>query len=323
MTGEMMVFAGNSNPSLAKRICQRLGMQLADSTVSRFSDGEIRVEIQANVRGRDVFIVQSTCAPVNDNLMELLIMADACRRSSAGRITAVMPYFGYGRQDRKVQARAPITAKLIANQIQAAGFDRVLTVDLHAGQIQGFFDVPVDNLYAQPLLYEYVRDNLVTSDPTQTVIVSPDAGGVERARSYARRLGAGLAIIDKRRAAPNEAEVQHIVGDVRDRVAIVVDDMVDTAGTLSKGAIGLKEAGAQTIYAVATHPVLSGPAVGRIQESDFARVVVTDTIPLGEAGRGCGKIEVLTVASLFAEAIRAIHFNDSISRLFLPPHEQD
>jgi ribose-phosphate pyrophosphokinase len=323
MTGEMMLFAGNSNPALAKRICQRLGMQLADSTVGRFSDGEIRVEIQANVRGRDVFIVQSTCAPVNDNLMELLIMADACRRSSAGRITAVMPYFGYGRQDRKVQARAPITAKLIANQIQAAGFDRVLTVDLHAGQIQGFFDVPVDNLYAQPLLYEYVRDNLVSADPTQTVIVSPDAGGVERARSYARRLGAGLAIIDKRRAAPNEAEVQHIVGEVRDRVAIVVDDMVDTAGTLSKGAIGLREAGAHTIYGVATHPVLSGPAVSRIQESDFARLVVTDSIPLGEAARACGKIEVLTVASLFAEAIRAIHFNDSISRLFLPPHEQD
>jgi ribose-phosphate pyrophosphokinase len=322
MTGEMMLFAGNSNPALAKRICQRLGMPLADSTVSRFSDGEIRVEIQANVRGRDVFIVQSTCAPVNDNLMELLIMADACRRSSAGRITAVMPYFGYARQDRKVQARAPITAKLIANQIQAAGFDRVLTVDLHAGQIQGFFDVPVDNLYAQPLLYEYVRDNLVTADPTQTVIVSPDAGGVERARSYARRLGAGLAIIDKRRSAPHEAEVQHLVGDVKDRVAIVVDDMVDTAGTLSKGGQGLREAGAHTIYAVATHPVLSGPAVSRIQESDFARLIVTDSIPLGDAARACGKIEVLTVASLFAEAIRAIHFNDSISRLFLPPHEE-
>jgi ribose-phosphate pyrophosphokinase len=323
MTGEMMVFAGNSNPTLAKRICQRLGMSLADSTPTRFSDGEIRVEIQANVRGRDVFIVQSTCAPVNDNLMELLIMADACRRSSAGRITAVMPYFGYARQDRKVQARAPITAKLIANQIQAAGFDRVLTVDLHAGQIQGFFDVPVDNLYAQPLLYQYIRDNLVTADPMQTVIVSPDAGGVERARSYARRLGAGLAIIDKRRSAPNEAEVQHIVGDVKDRVCIVVDDLVDTAGTLSKGGQGLKEAGATTIFAAATHPVLSGPAVNRIQESDFARLVVTDSIPLSDAARACGKIEVLSVASLFAEAIRAIHFNDSISRLFLPPHGED
>lgn len=318
----MMLFTGNANPALARRICQRLGQPLAESMVGRFSDGEIRVEIGANVRGRDVFLVQSTCAPANDNLMELLIMAEACRRSSAGRITAVMPYFGYARQDRKVQPRAPITAKLVAMLIQTAGLDRVLTMDLHAGQIQGFFDVPVDNLYAEPTLFQYVRDNLVTAEPTETVIVSPDAGGVERARSYARRLGAGLAIIDKRRSAPNEADVAHIIGDVKDRCVIVVDDMIDTAGTLSKGGQALREAGARKIMAVATHAVLSGPAVARIQESVFDRVIVTDTIPLSDAARHRSeKIEVLSVAPTFAEAIRAIHFNDSISRLFLPLQE--
>lgn len=322
MVGEMMLFSGNANPALARRICQRLGQPLAESMVSRFSDGEIRVEINANVRGRDVFIVQSTCAPVNENLMELLIMAEACRRSSAGRVTAVMPYFGYARQDRKVQPRAPITAKLVASIIERAGVDRVLTMDLHAGQIQGFFDVPVDNLYAEPTLYQYVKDNLVTRDPLDTVIVSPDAGGVERARAYARRLGVGLAIIDKRRSAPNEAEVLHIIGDVKDKTAIVVDDMIDTAGTLSKGGSALAEAGAKRVVAVATHPVLSGNAVTRIQDSPFERVIVTDTIPLAEgaSAKRSDKIEVMTVAPTFAEAIRAIHFNDSISRLFLP-HE--
>jgi ribose-phosphate pyrophosphokinase len=320
--GELMLFSGNANPGLARRICQRLGQPLSESVVGRFSDGEIRVEVQANVRGRDVFLVQSTCAPANDNLMELLIMAEACRRSSAGRVTAVMPYFGYARQDRKVQARAPITAKLVAELIQTAGVDRVLTMDLHAGQIQGFFDIPVDNLYAQPTLYQYLRDNLATQDPLETVIVSPDAGGVERARSYAKRLGSGLAIIDKRRSAPNEADVLHIIGEVRDRVAIIIDDMVDTAGTLSKGGHALKEAGAKKIIAVATHAVLSGSAMSRIQESVFDRVIVTDTIPLRESGRTQSKIEVLTVAPTFAEAIRAIHFNDSISRLFLPNEEE-
>jgi ribose-phosphate pyrophosphokinase len=322
MYGEMMLFAGNSNAGLAKKICHYLRQPLSDSMVGRFSDGEIRVEIQSNVRGRDVFLVQSTCAPANDNLMELLIMAEACRRSSAGRITAVMPYFGYARQDRKVQARAPITAKLVAELIQTAGFDRVLTMDLHAGQIQGFFDIPVDNLYAQPVLYQYAKEHLVTEDPIQTVVVSPDAGGVERARSYARRLGTSLAIIDKRRSAPNEADVLHIIGDVKDRVAIVIDDMVDTAGTLSKGGQALKEAGASKIYALATHAVLSGPAVTRIQESTFDKIVATDTIPVSEQGRRCKKLDVLTVAPLFAEAIRAIHFNDSISRLFLPSEEE-
>lgn len=321
MVGEMMLFTGNASPAVAKKMAHYLRQPIASSVVSRFSDGEIRVEIEANVRGRDVFLVQSTCAPANDNLMELLIMAEACRRSSAGRVTAVMPYFGYARQDRKVQPRAPITAKLVAELIQTAGVERVLTMDLHAGQIQGFFDVPVDNLYALPVLYQYLKENLVTPDPTETVIVSPDAGGVERARSYAKRLGAGLAVLDKRRSAPNEAEVHHIVGDVKDRVAIVVDDMVDTAGTLTKGCKALKGAGARAIYGLTTHAVLSGPAVSRVQESDFDKLIVTDTIPLSEQARRCPKIEVLSVAPLFAEAIRAIHFNDSISRLFLPHDE--
>jgi len=318
MYGEMVLFSGNANPEVAQKIAHRLGQTLADAMVGHFSDGEVRVELRSNVRGRDVYLVQSTCAPANDNLMELLIMAEACRRSSAGRITAVMPYFGYARQDRKVQPRAPITAKLVASLLQTAGIDRVLTMDLHAGQIQGFFDVPVDNLYAQPILYQHLKEELVTADPSDTVIVSPDAGGVERARSYAQRLGAGLAIIDKRRSGPNEAAVMHIVGDVRDKVAIVVDDMVDTAGTLTKGGGAVKEAGAQRVYAVATHPVLSGPAVERLDDSVYDRVVVTDSIPLSPEAAAMPNIKVLTVASLFAEAIRAIHFNDSISRLFLP-----
>jgi len=321
MQAEMVIFTGNANPRVTQKICQRLGQPLADCMVGRFSDGEVRVEVNANVRGRDVFLVQSTCAPANDNLMELLILAEAARRASAGRITAVMPYFGYARQDRKVQPRAPITAKLVASLIQTSGIDRLLTMDLHAGQIQGFFDVPVDNLYAQPVLFQYLRDNLLTADPSQTVIVSPDAGGVERARSYAKRLHTGLAIIDKRRKGPNEAEVMHIVGDVKDKVAIVIDDMVDTAGTLTRGGEAVQAAGASKIYAMATHAVLSGPAVERLDKSAFDRVIVTDTIPLSDKARESSTIEVLTVAGLFAEAIRAIHFNDSISRLFLPGDE--
>jgi len=318
MQSEMVLFTGSSNPAVAQKICQRLGQPLADAVVGRFSDGEVRIEINANVRGRDVFLVQSTCAPANDSLMELLIMAEAVRRASAGRITAVIPYFGYARQDRKVQPRAPITAKLVASLIQTAGIDRVLTMDLHAGQIQGFFDVPVDNLYAQPILFQYLRDNLLTGDPSKTVIVSPDAGGVERARSYAKRLNTGLAIIDKRRSGPNEAEVMHIVGDVKDKVAVVIDDMVDTGGTLTKGGEAVRAAGASKIYAMATHPVLSGPAVDRIRASSFDSVIVTDSIPLPPTAVECEKIQVLSVGGLFAEAIRAIHFNDSISRLFLP-----
>ncbi len=320
MYGEIALFAGNSNPELARRICAHMGKELTPSTVSRFSDGETRVELHANVRGRDVFLIQSTCAPQNDNLMELLIMAEACKRSSAGRISAVMPYFGYARQDRKVQPRAPITARLVADLLQAAGVERVLTMDLHAGQIQGFFDIPVDNLYAQPLLYAHMRDRMVR-DPSQTVVVSPDAGGVERARSYAKRLHSGLAIIDKRRSGPNENEVMHIVGDVKDQTAIVVDDMIDTAGTLSKGGQAVRDHGATRICAVATHAVLSGTAVTRLAESVFDKVVVTDTIPLSPAATKLKKIEQVSVAPLFAEAIRSIHFNDSISRLFLPEDE--
>ncbi len=317
MHGEIVLFAGNSNQGLAQRVAQSMGMALAPARVDRFSDGETRVELEHNVRGRDVFLVQSTCAPANDNLMELLIMTEACKRASAGRITAVMPYFGYARQDRKVKPRTPITAKLMADLLTAAGVDRVLTMDLHAGQIQGFFNIPVDNLYAEPPLYNHVRDHIVTPDPNDTVIVSPDAGGTERARGYARRLGCSLAIIDKRRDRPNEAAVMNIVGDVRGKRAVLVDDMIDTAGTLTKGGFAVREAGASSVFAVATHPVLSGPAVGRIADSVFERVVVTDTIPLTSAAQALDNIEVISVASIFADAIRAIHFNDSVSRLFL------
>ena len=314
MFGELTIFTGNSNPELARRICEHLGQRLGAAHIGRFSDGESRVEIHQNVRGRDVFLIQSTSAPANDSLMELLIMAEACKRSSAGRITAVIPYFGYARQDRKVQPRAPITAKLVASLLEAAGVERVLTMDLHAGQIQGFFDIPVDNLYAQPVLYQHLKTELGKED---AVIVSPDAGGTERARSYAKYLGRTLAIIDKRRSKPNESEVLHIVGDVSGKTAVLIDDMVDTAGTLTKGGQGVKEHGAQRVLAMATHPVFSGPAVQRIKESVFDKVIVTDTVPLSKEAVASGKIEVLSVAPLFAEAIRAIHFNDSISRLFL------
>jgi len=314
MYGEMVLLSGNANRALAERIAERLGHPLSPARVARFSDGETRVELSQNVRGRDVFIIQPTSAPANDHLMELLIMVEACKRSSAGRVTAVMPYFGYARQDRKVQPRAPITARLVADLIETTGIHRVLTMDLHAGQIQGFFNIPVDNLYAQPLLLQYIKEELLTPD---AVIVSPDAGGTERARSYAKRLGAGLAIIDKRRSGPNEAEVMHIIGDVAGKRAILIDDMVDTAGTLTKGAIAVREAGAKQIFAVTTHPVLSGPAVERIEASPFNRVVVTDTIPLRPNAAACSKFHALSVSSLFAEAIRSIHFNDSISRLFL------
>ncbi|MGC6492380.1 MAG: ribose-phosphate pyrophosphokinase [Myxococcota bacterium] len=314
MYGDLAIFSGNANPDLAQRICGHLGNRLGNARVGRFSDGEIRVEIHENVRGRDVFLVQSTCAPSNDNLMELLIMAEACKRSSAGRITAVIPYFGYARQDRKVSSRAPITARLVADLLQAAGIQRVLTMDLHAGQIQGFFDIPVDNLYAKRPLLAAIRRH-VGDEPS--VVVSPDAGGVERARSYAKHLGAHLAIIDKRRSRPNESEVLHIVGEVKDRTAILIDDMIDTAGTLTKGGLAVKNHGAKRVIAAASHPVLSGPAMGRITESVFDKVIVTDTIPSTEASEACDKIEVATVAPLFADAIRAIHFNDSISRLFI------
>ena len=314
MEDKIRIFCGNSNPGLAVDICAKLGMPLGQAKVKTFSDGEIRVEIGENVRGRDVYIVQSTCSPTNNNLMELLIMMDALKRASAAKITTVIPYYGYARQDRKVAPRSPITSKLVADLLTTAGADRVVTVDLHAGQIQGFFDIPVDNLYAAPEILDYLRNNLVNDT---TVIVSPDAGGTERARAFAKRLSSSLAIIDKRRSGPNISEVMNLIGDVRGKVAIIVDDMVDTAGTLTQAAKALREHGASAIYACATHGVLSGPAIERIEASEIQEMVITDTIPLSEVAAQSGKIKVLSVAGLLAEAIRRIHCNESVSSLFV------
>ncbi len=314
MFGEIRLFTGNANRPLAEAIAKHLGTTLGSSSIGRFSDGETRVEINENVRGRDVFLLQSTSSPANDTLMELLILADACKRASAGRITAVMPYYGYARQDRKAAPRAPITAKLIADLLTAAGLDRVLTIDLHAGQIQGFFDIPVDNLYASRRLLPFLRENLPKDN---LVVVSPDAGGTERARAYARRLKATLAVIDKRRDKPNSSEVMHIIGDVKGKRAILVDDMIDTAGTLTKAAQAVKDNGAISVRAVATHPVLSGPAVERLAESVLEEIVVTDTVPLSKEAAKLDKISVVTIADLLGEAIRSIHHADSVSRLFL------
>jgi len=309
----MKFFTGNSNPQLAERICSYLNMDPGAIQVRRFSDGEVFVEIGENVRGRDVFVMQSTCSPVNDNLMELLIIMDALRRASAQRITAVMPYYGYARQDRKVAPRVPISAKLVADLITAAGAKRVLTMDLHAGQIQGFFNIPVDNLYAAPILLNYIKENF----KDKLVIVSPDVGGVERARAFAKRLKAQIAIIDKRRDRPNSSEVMHIVGRVKGCTVVLLDDMVDTAGTLTKAAVALAEHGAEKIYACATHPVLSGPALERIMDSPIDQLVVTDTIPIQDKVNTCPKIKVLSVASLLGEAIRRTHDEDSVSSLFV------
>jgi len=313
MYSGIRIFSGNANIPLGERIANHLGRRLDGAKVSKFSDGEINVDIAENVRGRDVFLVQPTCAPANDHLMELLILCDACKRASAGRITAVIPYYGYARQDRKVKPRVPITARLVADLLSTAGIERVLTMELHAGQIQGFFDMPVDNLYCSGMLSDYIDRNL---DMTDGVVVSPDAGGVERARAFAKRLGLGLAIIDKRRSGPNVAEVMHIIGDVKGRRVLIVDDMIDTAGTLTKAANALADAGATSVSAVATHAVLSGPAVSRIEDSALEKVIVTDTIPLAAPAAACAKIETVSVSQLFAEAIRAIHHNDSVSRLF-------
>jgi ribose-phosphate pyrophosphokinase len=312
--GEIKLFSGNANPELATAIAAHLGLKLGDAKVSRFSDGEVQVEIGDNVRGRDVYIIQPTCAPANDHLMELLIMGDACKRASAGRLTAVIPYYGYSRQDRKVAPRAPITAKLVADLLTAAGFHRVLTIDLHAGQIQGFFDIPVDNLYGSTKLVSYLREKVGRRD--DLVVVSPDAGGVERARAFAKHLRAGLAIVDKRRSGPNVAEIMHIIGDVRGRYAVLVDDMIDTAGTLAKAASAIVEAGATGVMAVATHAILSGNAAQRIAESALDEVVVSNTVPLSEAARATGRITVVTIADVLAESIRSIHHADSVSRLF-------
>jgi len=316
MVGAIKLFSGNASPELARNIAKNLGVPLGDATVSRFSDGEVQVEIADNVRGRDVYLIQPTCSPSNDNLMELLIMVDACKRASAERITAVIPYYGYARQDRKAAPRAPITAKLIADLLESAGVTRVLTMDLHAGQIQGFFNVPVDNLYGSKNLIPYL-EKLVGGEP-DLVVVSPDAGGTERARAYAKVLGCGLAVIDKRRSRPNESDVMHIVGDVDGKVALLVDDMIDTAGTLTGGARALVEKGGATrVIAVATHGVLSGPAIERLKDSPIEMVITTDTIPLSSKAASMGKMETVSVADLFAKAIRSIHEADSVSRLFL------
>jgi ribose-phosphate pyrophosphokinase len=314
MESRIKMFCGNSNPALAEKICANLGMPLGQAKVKNFSDGEIMVEIGENVRGRDTYVVQSTCSPTNNNLMELLIMMDALKRASAATITAVIPYYGYARQDRKVAPRTPITSKLVADLITRAGADRVVTIDLHAGQIQGFFDIPVDNLYAAPVILEHLKRRF-THD--RIVMVSPDAGGTERARAFAKRLECTLAIIDKRRTSPNVAEVMHLVGDVRDKIAIILDDMIDTAGTLTQAARALKEHGARTIYACATHGVFSGPAIDRINASDIEEVVITNTIPLGEKAALTSKIKVLSIAELLAETVRRIHEDESVSSLFV------
>jgi ribose-phosphate pyrophosphokinase len=313
MLERIRIFSGNANPELSQKICNHLGVPLGKAHVSTFSDGETRVEIDENVRGMDVFIIQSTCPPVNLTCMELLIMIDAMKRASADRITAVIPYYGYARQDRKVAPRAPISAKLLADLITTAGASRVLSMDLHAGQIQGFFNIPVDNLFATPILLDYFKERYTDN----TVIVSPDTGGVERARAFAKRLGASLAIIDKRRDGPNEAQVMNIIGNVEGKRVIILDDMIDTAGTVVQGCNALKDAGALEVAVCCTHPVLSGPAIERIESSSLKEVVVTDTIPLHERARACGRVQVLSVARLLSEAVRRIYYNDSISSLFI------
>jgi ribose-phosphate pyrophosphokinase len=313
METSICVFSGNSNRPLAESICSILGIKLGSAEVKKFSDGETSVDIHQSIRGKDIYIVQSTCSPTNEHLMELLVMLDAVRRASAKRVTAVIPYFGYARQDRKASPRTPITAKLVANLLTTAGADRVLTMDLHAGQIQGFFDIPVDNLYAKPVMLNYIREKYTN----HLCIVSPDAGGVERARAYAKPLKADLAIIDKKRERANESDVMHIIGEVKDKICLLIDDMVDTAGTLTNGAAALREAGASKVAACCTHAVLSGPAISRISKSPLEELVVTDTIPLKDEAAACKKITVLSVAPLLAEAIKRILSDESVSELFI------
>lgn len=310
----LKIFTGNSHPHLAKKVAEAAGVELGYSQVSSFADGEVQIEIHESVRGQNVFVIQSTCPPVNQSYMELFIMVDALKRASAAQITAVIPYFGYARQDRKVAPRAPISAKLMADLLTKAGVDRVVSVDLHATQIQGFFDGPVDHLFAIPTLARAWREQLGTG--SDFVAVSPDAGGVERTRAFAKRIESSLAIIDKRRSGPNEAKALHLIGDVTNKTAVIIDDMIDTAGTLTQGVDSLVKNGAKRVFAVATHPVLSGPAIARIKESPIEKVWVTDTIPLSEAAKACGKFEVVSVAPLLAEAIKRIHGNDSVSSLF-------
>jgi ribose-phosphate pyrophosphokinase len=316
MPNELVLTAGNANPSLAQEIARALGTRLAETEVSQFSDGEVFVQVNENVRGADVFILQPTCPPVNHNLMEQLILIDALRRASAFRITAVIPYYGYGRQDRKVQPRVPITAKLVADLITAAGAHRVLTMDLHVGQIQGFFNIPVDHLFAAPVLLQYFQQRLAEHAWQDLVVVAPDAGGVERARAFAKRLGTSLAIMDKRRTGANEAKIMHVIGEVRERDVILLDDIIDTAGTIVQAVSALKEEGARRVLASCTHAVLSGQAVERLERSPIEEVVVTNTIPLREEQQG-KKITVLSVAPLLAEAIHRIHTETSVSSLFI------
>jgi len=314
MAYELKLLTGNANRALAEEIAQYLHVPLADAEVTRFSDGEVYVQVNENVRGADVFVIQPTCPPVNDTLMELLIMVDAMKRASARRITAVLPYYGYARQDRKVQSRVPISARLVADLLEAAGIDRVLALDLHAGQIQGFFSVPVDHLFAGPVV---MIDYLKKKELQDPVIVAPDAGGVERARAIAKRFDAGLAIIDKRRDGPNSAVAMHLIGDVKGRDAIVIDDIIDTAGTLLQAVTAIDHGGARRILACGVHPVLSGPAIDRIKGSPIEEVVVTNTIPVTDAKRLLSRITVLTVAPLLGEAIHRIHDEESVSTLFL------
>jgi ribose-phosphate pyrophosphokinase len=309
----LSIFAGNSNLILSERISEYLAKPLGKMKVNRFSDGEIQVEIHENVRKQEIYVIQSTCNPVNDHLVELLLLIDAFKRSSASRITAVIPYFGYARQDKKVAPRVPISAKMVADLLENTGVDRVITMDLHAGQIQGFFSVPVDNLYAAPIII----DDIKTRYPENLVVVSPDAGGVERARAYAKRLHCSLAIVDKRRSAPNQAKAMAIIGDVRDKVAIVIDDMVDTAGTLTEAAGVIREKGAREVHAYCTHPVLSGPAIDRIAQSSLNSLVATDTIPLSPEAQQCEKIKTLSIAKLVGEAIMRSYRGDSVNSLFI------
>jgi len=316
MAGELVLTSGRANLRLSQEIAEFLGMRLAETEVTEFSDGEVFVQVNENVRGADVFVIQPTCHPVNRNIMELLIMIDALKRASAFRITAVIPYYGYGRQDRKVQPRVPITAKLVADLITAAGTHRVLTMDLHAGQIQGFFNIPVDHLFAAPVLLQYFQERVVQGAWKDLVVVSPDAGGVERARAFAKRLGTSLAIMDKRRTGPNEAKIMHVIGEVRGRDVILLDDMIDTAGSITQAVHALRQEGARRIAASCTHGVFSGQALERLDHSEIEEVVVTNTIPLRDE-RACKKITVLSVAPLLGEAIRRIHTETSVSSLFV------
>lgn len=315
---DWILIAGNSNPSLAQAISEKLGKSIANTDIRRFSDGEVMVEIKENVRGRGTYVLQSTCPPVNDNLMELLVLIDALKRASAKEINVIIPYFGYARQDRKVAPRTPISAKLVADLISTAGASRVISMDLHSGQIQGFFDIPFDNIFAMPVLLEYLNTEFMNNGKSEDrVIVSPDAGGVERARAYAKRLDASVAMIDKRRIRANVAQAMNIIGEVSGKKALILDDMIDTAGTLCEAATAILNKGAREVQALAIHGIFSGPAIERIQKSALKRVIVTDTVPLTAEAKACGKIVQLSVATLIAETIHRVHNYDSLSSLFI------